>query len=40
MLTLILCLSLVALLEHRRRAKNKAFRDEIDRFMEWGDYDK
>lgn len=40
MLTLISCLCLVALLERRRRVKSTTFRDEIDRFMEWGEYDK
>lgn len=42
MRTLIACLSLFvltrALLDHRRRVRKS--RDEIDRFMEWGNYEK
>lgn len=39
MLILIAALCLIALLEYRRRAKARKFRNDIDRFMEWGEYE-
>lgn len=40
MLTLMLCLCLIAALERRRRTAAKKSTDDIHRFMEWDAYDK